>query len=68
MNKDDNIRDMLNLYFLPYNQNINSSNNNIGNDENEVESFYDIVSNLRNHVMSAPRRPGKKGQVSEKEW
>ncbi|KAI9301666.1 hypothetical protein BJ944DRAFT_207280 [Cunninghamella echinulata] len=68
MNKDDNIKDMLNLYFLPYNQNINSSNNNVENDENKVESFYDIVSNLRNHVMSAPRKPGKKGQVSEKEW
>lgn len=45
-----------NLFFLP--------------DQNEesVESFNVLVSALRDQVLACPRRPGRKGQVSEKDW
>jgi hypothetical protein len=36
--------------------------------ENSMESFDVLVSALRDQVIASPRRPGKKGQVSEKDW
>lgn len=33
-----------------------------------VESFQTLVSGLREQISAAPRRLGKKGQVSEKDW
>lgn len=46
-----------NLFFLP-DQNIDHS----------FESFDVLVAALRDQVIASPRRPGKKGQVSEKDW
>ncbi|EIE83039.1 hypothetical protein RO3G_07744 [Rhizopus delemar RA 99-880] len=37
-------------------------------DEKQIESFNTLASTLRNQVLSAPRKIGKKGQVSEKDW
>lgn len=47
-----------NIFFLPGRE----------SDEKNVESFDVLMSALRNQVLAAPRRLGKKGQVSEKDW
>ncbi|KAK4510329.1 uncharacterized protein ATC70_004759 [Mucor velutinosus] len=43
-----------NLFFLPQ--------------QDDIDSLQDLVSALRDQVIAGPRRPGKKGQVSEKDW
>ncbi|KAL9550239.1 hypothetical protein MBANPS3_004824 [Mucor bainieri] len=43
-----------NLFFLPQ--------------QDDIDSLQDLVSALRDQVLAGPRRPGKKGQVSEKDW
>ncbi|GAN01136.1 protein SMG9-like [Mucor ambiguus] len=43
-----------NLFFLPQ--------------QDDIDSLEDLVSALRDQVIAGPRRPGKKGQVSEKDW
>ncbi|OAD08373.1 hypothetical protein MUCCIDRAFT_158586 [Mucor lusitanicus CBS 277.49] len=43
-----------NLFFLPQ--------------QDDIDSLHDLVSALRDQVIAGPRRPGKKGQVSEKDW
>ena len=64
-----------NLFFLPY-----SPNNPIPEKQQHdiwnvydksasgIESFDILMQALREQVIGAPRRPGKKGQISEKEW
>lgn len=47
-----------NLFFLPESQ----------NDDTNVESFDVLVSTLRDQVLATPRKSGRKGQVSEKDW
>lgn len=47
-----------NIFFLPERE----------SDEKNVESFDVLMSALRNQVLAAPRRSGKRGQVSEKDW
>ncbi|KAI8078232.1 uncharacterized protein B0P05DRAFT_579494 [Gilbertella persicaria] len=37
-------------------------------EKTQVESFDTLISALRDQVFAAPRRAGKKGQVSEKDW
>ncbi|KAI9473676.1 MAG: hypothetical protein EXX96DRAFT_578899 [Benjaminiella poitrasii] len=49
-------RDESNLFFLP-----------MKGDE-QVESFHVLMDVLRDQVLAGPRRPGRKGQLSEKEW
>ncbi|OBZ91903.1 Protein SMG9 [Choanephora cucurbitarum] len=46
-----------NLFFLPD-----------WSEKTQVESFDVLVCALRNQVFTAPRRSGRKGQVSEKDW
>ncbi|KAI8390205.1 hypothetical protein BD560DRAFT_380236 [Blakeslea trispora] len=46
-----------NLFFLPD-----------WSEKMQVESFDVLVYALRDQVFTAPRRQGKKGQVSEKDW
>ncbi|CAO3643759.1 unnamed protein product [Mucor fragilis] len=36
--------------------------------QDDIDSLQDLVSALRDQVIAGPRRPGKKGQVSEKDW
>ncbi|CEP17634.1 hypothetical protein [Parasitella parasitica] len=43
-----------NLFFLPQ--------------QDDIDSLQDLISALRDQVVAGPRRPGKKGQVSEKDW
>lgn len=43
-----------NLFFLPQ--------------QDGIDSLRDLLSALRDQVIAGPRRPGKKGQVSEKDW
>lgn len=45
-----------NLFFLP------------DQTETSVESFPVLVSALRDQILACPRRPGRKGQLSEKDW
>lgn len=47
-----------NLFFLPDRE----------GDEGNVESFDVLMAALRDQVLAAPRRAGKKSQVSEKDW
>ncbi|ORX44592.1 hypothetical protein DM01DRAFT_1340349 [Hesseltinella vesiculosa] len=46
----------LNLYFLPWKH------------QTQMESFEVLVQSLRDMVMAAPRRRGRKNHLSEKEW
>lgn len=43
-----------NLFFLPK--------------DDGVESFDVLMSSLRDQVLATPRKLGRKGQVSEKDW
>ena len=43
-----------NLFFLPQ--------------QDGIDSLRDLLSALRDQVIAGPRRQGKKGQVSEKDW
>ncbi|KAI8332699.1 hypothetical protein BC941DRAFT_436363 [Chlamydoabsidia padenii] len=65
-------QDPPNLYFLPYSKHLWSGSTScargMDDDRNGAEAFEMIVMNLRNHIMAGPRRTGKKGQISEKEW
>ncbi|ORZ00194.1 hypothetical protein BCR43DRAFT_132176 [Syncephalastrum racemosum] len=55
-----------NVYFLPYiQQGDNPSKPGLAYG---VETFDVLAENLWNQVTTAPRRGGKKGQVSEKDW
>ncbi|KAI7898181.1 uncharacterized protein BX663DRAFT_533508 [Cokeromyces recurvatus] len=36
--------------------------------DEQIESFDVLVAALRDQILAGPRRPGKKGQLSEKEW
>jgi protein SMG9 len=47
-----------NIFFLPDRE----------DDDMNVESFDVLVSALRDQVLATPRKSGKKGQVSEKDW
>ncbi|KAI9018569.1 hypothetical protein CLU79DRAFT_760940 [Phycomyces nitens] len=51
------IPDPVNLFFLPTTQPASG-----------IESFDILMASLRDQVMAAPRRAGKRGQVSEKDW
>ncbi|CAO3590408.1 unnamed protein product [Absidia cylindrospora] len=66
--QNNNDRDNLNLYFLPYNSQLVSSSTIPTGQVDWTESFELLVTNLRDHIMAAPRRAGKKGQISEREW
>lgn len=46
----------INVFFLPDQQ------------DNTIESFDILACELRDQVTAAPRKSGKKGQVSEKDW
>lgn len=46
----------INIFFLPDQQ------------DNTIESFDILACELRDQVTAAPRKLGKKGQVSEKDW
>ncbi|CEJ04524.1 hypothetical protein RMCBS344292_18482 [Rhizopus microsporus] len=48
--------DTINIFFLPDQQ------------DNTIESFDILACELRDQVTAAPRKSGKKGQVSEKDW
>lgn len=50
--------DGVNLFFLPERQ----------EDECHVESFQVLMLALRDQVLASPRKSGRKGQVSEKDW
>ncbi|KAI9365211.1 hypothetical protein BD770DRAFT_378036 [Pilaira anomala] len=50
--------DGVNLFFLPESQ----------EDECHVESFQVLMLALRDQVLASPRKSGRKGQVSEKDW
>ncbi|KAI8100059.1 uncharacterized protein BX664DRAFT_382500 [Halteromyces radiatus] len=54
----------LNLYFLPFSKHLCTSSDK----DNVDETFQMVITSMRDQIMAAPRRPGKKGQVSEKEW
>ncbi|KAI9313546.1 hypothetical protein BX666DRAFT_704632 [Dichotomocladium elegans] len=69
--------DEQNIFLLPYAPNESQQLPghppkdiwNIYNDSpSGVESFETLIKGLREQVSAAPRRPGKKGQVSEKDW
>ncbi|KAI9260373.1 hypothetical protein EDC94DRAFT_610947 [Helicostylum pulchrum] len=47
-----------NLFFLPDTQ----------EDSTSIESFPVLMSALRDQVLATPRKSGRKGQVSEKDW
>ncbi|ORZ24668.1 hypothetical protein BCR42DRAFT_403419 [Absidia repens] len=66
--QSNNDRENLNLYFLPYNSQLVSSSTIPTGQVKWTESFELLVTNLRDHIMAAPRRTGKKGQISEREW
>ncbi|KAI7865900.1 hypothetical protein BDF14DRAFT_1819129 [Spinellus fusiger] len=51
------LSDPCNLYYLPQIHPTSS-----------IESFEVLVTALRDQMMAAPRRSGKRGQLSEKEW
>lgn len=66
-----------NLFLLPYDPNHEQASprdlpKDIWNVYDDalcgVESFQTLVSGLSDQVSAAPRRLGKKGQVSEKDW
>ncbi|KAI7859869.1 hypothetical protein BDC45DRAFT_431786, partial [Circinella umbellata] len=64
-----------NLFFLPYspdNPVHEKQRNDIWNVYNKsasgIESFDTLMQSFREQVIGAHRRPGKKGQISEKEW
>ncbi|KAI8975209.1 hypothetical protein BDF20DRAFT_906652 [Mycotypha africana] len=46
----------VNLFFLPDQK------------DEVIDKFDSVIQSLRDQVFAAPRRPGKKGQVSEKDW
>ncbi|KAI9255788.1 hypothetical protein BDA99DRAFT_517622 [Phascolomyces articulosus] len=63
-----------NVFFLPYspNDSMPRQQQDIWNVNDRsvsgIESFETLMQALREQVIGAPRRPGKKGQVSEKDW
>ncbi|KAI9497497.1 hypothetical protein BDB00DRAFT_920999, partial [Zychaea mexicana] len=63
-----------NLFFLPYSPDdaVPKKEHDIWNvydrSTSGIESFDTLMQALREQVVAAPRRQGKKGQVSEKEW
>ncbi|CAG8560003.1 9234_t:CDS:2 [Diversispora eburnea] len=59
-----------NLFLLPYeNQPLRLKQESVGlNYLNAPDTFFVMAESLRNQIFQLPKRAGKKGQVSEKEW
>jgi hypothetical protein len=59
-----------NLFLLPYeNQPLRLKQEGVGlNYLNAPDTFFAMADSLRNQIFQLPKRAGKKGQVSEKEW
>ncbi|CAI2164524.1 12971_t:CDS:2 [Funneliformis geosporum] len=61
---------MPNLFLLPFeNQPINIKGKGIASNHlNVPDTFLVLAESMRNQIFELPKKSGKKGQVSEKEW
>ncbi|KAG2178741.1 hypothetical protein INT43_001587 [Umbelopsis isabellina] len=53
-----------NLFLLPYTSNLTSKDE----EDEDLESLDDLLRQFRNQVFAAPRKSGKRGQISERDW
>ncbi|GBB95985.1 hypothetical protein RclHR1_02660006 [Rhizophagus clarus] len=61
---------MPNLFFLPFeSQPLHSKGKGIGSKyPNATDTFLVFAESMRNQIFELPKKSGKKGQISEKEW
>ena len=59
-----------NLFLLPFeNQPLNLKGKGIGSNHlSAPDTFLFLAESMRNQIFKLPKKSGKKGQVSEKEW
>ncbi|CAM0141627.1 unnamed protein product [Umbelopsis sp. WA50703] len=53
-----------NLFLLPYARRLTTKDE----DDEDLESLDELLRQLRNQVFAAPRKSGKRGQISERDW
>jgi hypothetical protein len=61
---------MPNLFLLPFeNQPLHPKGKGIGSKyPNAADTFLVFAESMRNQIFELPKKSGKKGQISEKEW